>query len=307
MKLLGLYRSAYGLSNEDDVFHFLISNLRDSITYWDYFVNWSKVRGNVKGLELDLVLLNYLVGKDDIEAAFRYLLSEHPSVARLLPILLACREKNFKILTSYAGGELRYETFSFGVEVPASAESIERLCLFARETGLLKIFKDKIIQSVPDYVTGIEVGLDSNARKNRGGTAMENILETFVALACEKYDLEYLRDANSQVVRQKWGIDLQIDKSNRRFDFVIPTRTKLFLVETNFYGGGGSKLKSTAGEYRSLSAFAESHGYGFIWVTDGLGWTSTQRPLSEAFRELDFIFNLRMVTDGALEEVLLNG
>jgi type II restriction enzyme len=307
MKVLALYRTKYELSDEGEVFRFLLSSLTESITYWDYFVNWAKVRGNTKDLEIDLVLLNYLIGKEDVEAEFRYLLSRHPSVIRLLPILLASREKNFRILTSYTGGELKYETFSFVSKSYLSTEDIERLCQFARETGLLKIFKDKIIQSVPDYVTGIEVGLDSNGRKNRGGTAMEKILETFVALTCEKYDLEYLVNASSHRVKEAWGMTLDVDKSDRRFDFVIRRGDRLFLLETNYYGGGGSKLKATAGEYRSLFDFAASHGYQFVWVTDGPGWKSARLPLSEAFRELDHILNLKMVLDGALDEVLSHG
>ena len=171
-----------------------------------------------------------------------------------------------------------------------SSADIENYVRFAKETGLLEIFQKKIIKSVPDYVTGIEVGLDSNGRKNRGGTAMENIVESFIEVICSRHKLDYLTQADEKKVDQEWGQVLAIDKSKRKFDFAIRiNNSKLLLIETNYYGGTGSKLKATAGEYKSLFEFVQSHGNSFLWITDGLGWTSTKRPLKEAFEKLNYI------------------
>lgn len=306
MKSLNIYKNKYLLQDEDSIFNFLTTTLTDSIKYWDYFVNWNKVKKNVSDLEIDLNTLNYLVGKENIEEEFKKLITKSPSIVKLLPIILACRDKDFRILTSYSNGDLVYEDYHFNKFENLSKEDIDKINRFAKETGLLDIFQKKIIKSVPDYVTGIEVGLDSNGRKNRSGTAMEKIVESFLKLICEKHGFDYLPQADSSKVKLHWDIDLHVDRSDRKFDFVVRKENKIFLIETNFYGGGGSKLKATAGEYKSLFDFAKSHNYVFIWITDGFGWKSTLFPLREAFDKLNFILNLRMITDGVLDEILLN-
>jgi type II restriction enzyme len=150
---------------------------------------------------------------------------------------------------------------------------------------------------------GVEAGLDSNARKNRGGDAMENIVEVFVDDVCQKHRFEYLKEANADKIRKKWGYNVPVDKSSRRYDFAINNQKELFLIETNFYGGGGSKLKSTAGEYRNLFNVLNGQ-YKFIWITDGLGWRVTARPLRETFDNNDFVLNLSVLEKNILSFLL---
>lgn len=97
---------------------------------------------------------------------------------------------------------------------------------------------------------------------------------------------------------------LQVDRTDRQFDFAVKKDDTLYLIETNYYGGGGSKLKSTAGEYKALFDFLSRYNYKFIWITDGLGWKSTLKPLREAFDHLEYVLNLKMITSGVLEEIL---
>ena len=170
MKFLEVYKKLLACSTSSEVFNYLTSNLNDSITYWDYFVNWEKVNRNIKDLEVDLNTLNYLVGKERIEDEFKALIARQNSIIRLIPILLASRKLNFKILTDFASGKLRYESFSFELKQKLTAEEIDSACRFAKETKLLDLFQNKRLKRIPDYVLGIEVGLDSNGRKNRGGT-----------------------------------------------------------------------------------------------------------------------------------------
>lgn len=307
MKYSSIFKNRIDCKNEKDVFSFLIKNLNDSIRYWDYFVNWEKVRGNTQDLEIDLNVMNYLIGKDDIEKEFGYLLKKHPQILRLIPVLLACRENNFKILTNLTGRNLKYEDFSFKSKKELSDAEISKAVRFARETGLLKIFKDKTIKNVVDYTVGIEVGLDSNGRKNRGGTAMEKVVETYIKGICKMHDFRYMRQANFEKVRSEWGLKLSVDKSSRRFDFAVYNGKKLYLIEANYYGGGGSKLKATAGEYKSLYDFVSKDGHKFIWVTDGLGWKTTSRPLEETFNHIEYLLNLKMLTVGLLEDIITSG
>jgi type II restriction enzyme len=200
---------------------------------------------------------------------------------------------------------LNYEDYYFGATGWLLDNEIEKICRFAKETGLLQIVSNRDIKSIPDYVFGVEVGLDSNGRKNRSGKSMENIIDHLLMSICTKHSLEYLSQVNSSKVFQKWEIDLFVDKSDRRFDFAVNAPKGLYLIETNYYSDGGSKLKSTAGEYQSLSDFLSVHGHKFIWITDGLGWQKTQKPLRETFDHNDYVLNIKMVTQGILEDILI--
>ncbi|MBU3924661.1 type II restriction endonuclease [Patescibacteria group bacterium] len=101
-------------------------------------------------------------------------------------------------------------------------------------------------------------------------------------------------------IKREFDYDVPVDKSSRRYDFVIDNGKELFIFETNFYGGGGSKLKSTAGEYRNLfDVLAEKHK--FIWITDGFGWKKTARSLRETFDHNDYLFSLDMLEKGILD------
>jgi type II restriction enzyme len=173
------------------------------------------------------------------------------------------------------------------------------------KTGLGDLVKDKKIKNLVDYVTGVEVGLDSNGRKNRGGTMMENIVETFVKDTCVELRLEYLPQATANKIKEKWNIHVAVDKSSRQIDFAINNKGKLFFVECNFYGGGGSKLKSTATEYIEMNRYWNNQGIEFIWITDGAGWKSTLRPLREYFDKADYLLNLEMLKGKALERILI--
>jgi len=158
-------------------------------------------------------------------------------------------------------------------------------------------------QNLVDYMVGVEAGLDSNGRKNRGGHAMENIVEVFIKDICEKNNFRYLKEANADKIKREFGYDVPVDKSSRRYDFVIDNSKELFIIETNFYGCGGSKLKSTAGEYRNLADTLNGK-YKFFWITDGNGWKTTSKPLRETFDHNDYLFNLTMLEKGILEFLL---
>jgi len=305
MKNLKFYREKLKLETEDQIFDFLISNLKPSNRIWSYFVNWEKVFTNTKQIEIALNNLNYLIGKDDFDDEFKFLIKENPSIAKVIPALVVRDGGNtqkFKILVDYQNKKLIYEDYDFSKK-EISDEDIEKYLHFVKETGLKSLITNKKIKNLVDYMIGVEAGLDSNARKNRGGHAMENIVEAFIKDVCEKNNFRYLKEANSEKIKTKFGYDVPVDKSSRRYDFVIDNGKELFLVETNFYGGGGSKLKSTAGEYRNLFDVLNGQ-YKFIWITDGFGWKTTTKPLRETFNYNDYLFNLTMLEKGILEFLL---
>lgn len=302
MKYSKIFKEKIECNNSEEAFSFFMKNLKPTATKWDYFVNWARVFGNIKDIEIDLNTLNYLIGKEDIEKEFTLLLEKQPSIARLVPILVACREGKYEILVDYNEEEFQYKIFDF---TRSANLEISKVVEFAKSTCFLELLQNKRIKSVVDYVIGVEVGLDSNGRKNRGGKSMEAIVEFFVKGICQRNYLEYIREATAKNIKEKWSLELEVDKSSRRIDFAIKKDEKLFLIETNFYGGGGSKLKATAGEYKSMFDFWTKGGHEFIWITDGNGWKTTRLPLQETFEYIDYTLNLEMVSKGLLEDIIL--
>lgn len=293
------------VTSHEEYFSKLSKTFKNNITTWDYFVDWTKAISNVNQIELELNILNYLIGKPEevIKDELRKLLTKYPKVAQIIPVLVAFREQRTQLLTYYDSKEFIYKQFDFSSKDSLNDDDIENIVEFADKSGFLKLIIERKIKNIVDYVIGVEVGLDSNARKNRTGKLMENIVEIFIKDICTKYNLEYLKQANSKKIMKNWGIKVTVDKSARLIDFAVKTKTKLFLIETNFYSGGGSKLKSTAGEYKTMFDFWKNDGHQFIWITDGHGWKSSLKPLRETFGHIDYILNLQFVADGMLETI----
>ncbi len=279
-------------------FDHLVSTFRSSIKTWDYFVNWNKVFANSANFEIALNKLNYLLGKDDLRGEFYRLYESNPDIAKALPVLLAIRENNLEI---YNKTSKELESYNFSGE----GGDVNKYFEFLDKSGLIKLFQRDGIKNLVDYVIGVEVGLDSNGRKNRGGTLMEEIVGLFLEDFCKQNNLKYIPQASPSKIKLKWNFDIVVDKSERSFDFAIynPQSNKIKLFETNFYNSGGSKLKAVCGEFRSLYDELKRQNIEFIWITDGLGWHTAKRPLEETYNHNDYIFNLFMLEDGALNEL----
>lgn len=305
MKKIKFYEGKLNLNTTDEVFNYLISNLKPSIILWSYFVNWEKVFDNTKKIEIALNSLNYLIGKENFDDEFRFLLKENPDIIKAIPFLMVRdggNSKKYKILVDYSKKKLVYEDYDFS-KINITNEDIEKYLFFVKMTGLKALIVNRKIKNLVDYILGVEAGIDSNGRKNRAGHCMENIVEFFILDFCKKNKFRYLKEANAEKIKKELGYDVPVDKSSRRYDFVIDNGKEIFIIETNFYGGGGSKLKSTAGEYRNL--FDVLNGkYKFIWITDGYGWKTTSKPLRETFDHNDYIFNLAMLENGILENFI---
>jgi type II restriction enzyme len=290
------------LESDDILFTQITSSFKEKgILLWDYFVNWEKVHKNIKPIEKELNLLNVLIGKEDVEKEVYELIKEYPQVIKTFPFLIAFRDTKVSMLTDVT--EFLYKDYDFKHRV-ITDEDCKDLTAFFMQSGLGDLVKDKRVKNLVDYVTGVEVGLDSNGRKNRGGTMMENIVETFVKSACEELGLEYMSQANAKKIKAQWGIEIKVDKSSRNLDFAINKNGKLYFIECNFYGGGGSKLKSTATEYVKMNEYWNAQNITFIWVTDGAGWKSTLKPLREYFDKADYLLNLEMLKNRNLNNIL---
>lgn len=293
----------YGKLSEDNIFQEFLSTIQKSITPWNYFVDWEKVKEHIMGINTELNILNSLIGSKNIETDFVKLCTEYPNIKKALPLLIAIRKDKLKDLAILEDIDT-LATFDVKDLFGKDNNDYESLLKFFAESGLKDIFADRNIKNLVDYVTGVETGMDTNGRKNRTGIIMENLVEREIKKVCDKYGYEYNMQVTTKRIKSLWDIDVPTDKSARRFDFVIKTKKSVVLVEVNFYNGGGSKLKATAGEYMGLSEKLKDSGFKFIWITDGPGWNKEHTHLEEAFYKNDYIFNLSMLKKNILEEVL---
>ena len=291
------------MANRD--FNTWLSGFRDSIADYGYYIDFEKVHRNVDGIKVELNILNSLIGSKCIEVDFESLLRKYPEVLKCIPLLLAVRSNEI-YCQDENGGHLFQ--FDFGKYPPNSHAYYARYKYFMRQTGLFDLLENHIINNLVDYATGVETGLDSNGRKNRGGHLMEDLVESFIQKAGFSKDVNYYKEMYIHQITDKWNIDLSAisnqGKMEKRFDFVIKTSNMIYGIETNFYGSGGSKLNETARSYKTLSLETDTiDGFTFVWFTDGKGWTSAKNNLEETFDVMEHIYNIKDLEDGIISEV----
>lgn len=257
-------------------FKIFLSQLSETNATLDYFTDFKKIKGNVNKIAIKLNQLNYLIGKTDIKAAVKELYEENPKAFEVLDILIAIR-KNKNVKTFNNKGEI--------VMLDSYFTSPESICEYIEETGLGEIFRNKDVKNLVDYVFGIEVGLDTNARKNRGGENMSKAVSLFF----DKVKVFYKKEVSNTAFPEILSLGADV----KRFDFVIKTKKKTYLIETNFYNGGGSKLNETARSYSDVAPKINQYeSYEFVWITDGQGWLSAKNKLEEAYNIIPSMYNL---------------
>lgn len=263
-------------------FELFMSQLSETNATLGYWTDFEKVKGNVAGIEIKLNTLNYLLGKQDLRQAVRELWDNDPKVFDVLQILVACRKRDKKKVVN-AGAEF--------VLLESYLDTFDGVMEFLEGTGLSRIFQDRSVKSLVDYVFGVEVGLDTNARKNRSGDAMEDTVELII----KGSGLDYRKE----VCSSKWPeIARALGTDEKRFDFVIPTRSRTYLFEVNFYSSGGSKLNETARSFTEVGPRINAvDGFEFVWVTDGKGWESARNKLQEAYYTIPCVYNLTTLKD----------
>ena len=276
-----------------------LSGFRDSIADYGYYIDFEKVHRNVEGIKVELNILNSLIGSKNIEADFEVLLEKYPEILKCIPLLLAVRAN--EIYAIDGDGEFTYEFKKPNL-------SVEQYKVFMRKTGLFDLMANHILNNLVDYATGVETGLDSNGRKNRGGHLMENLVESFIQKAGFIKDETYFKEMYIHQITEKWDVDLSAlsnqGKMEKRFDFVIKTDNMIYGIETNFYGSGGSKLNETARSYKTLALETDTiDGFTFVWFTDGKGWTSARHNLEETFEIMEHIYNIDDMENGIIQEV----
>lgn len=286
-------------------FNVWLSGFRDSIADYGYYIDFEKVHRNVDNIKVELNILNSLIGSRSIETDFENLMRKYPEVLKCIPLLLAVRASEI-YCQDENGGHLFQ--FDFGKYPPNSHAHYERYKYFMRETGLFDLLENHIVNNLVDYATGVETGLDSNGRKNRGGHLMEDLVESFIRKAGFVKNKTYFKEMYIHQITEKWGLDLSAisnqGKMEKRFDFVVKTPNMIYGIETNFYGSGGSKLNETARSYKTLALETDTiDDFTFVWFTDGKGWTSARNNLEETFDVMEHIYNIKDLENGVITEV----
>lgn len=263
-------------------FEVFMSQLKDTNQTLGFFCDFDKISQNVRNIEISLNMLNYLIGKSDLEAAVNDIWQRDSSAFNVMDILIAVRDDGKKkVIDSLGECVLLKQLFT----------SPERVVEFLNETGLAELFRSNRIKDLVDYVFGIETGLDSNARKNRSGHIMEDTVQAIF----EDADIQF----GKEVYSSEYPLLAEVlGEDEKRFDFVIETPAKVYLIEVNFYSGGGSKLNEVARAYSDIAPKINSvEGYEFVWITDGIGWKSAKNKLQEAYSIIPSIYNLTDITE----------
>lgn len=282
------------MANRD--FDTWLSKFRPSISSYDYYIDFEKVIRNVDEIKIELNILNSLIGSKNIEEDFERIVTKYPETLKCVPLLLAVR--GCEIYAQDEDGAYLYNFKNMNYEV-------EQYKVFMRKTGLFDMLANHLVNNLVDYALGIETGLDSNGRKNRGGHQMEDLVEKYIVAAGFVKDETYYKEMYLVDIEKRWNIDLSAlsnaGKVAKRFDFVIRTDNMIYAIETNFYASGGSKLNETARSYKMLSQEADTiDGFTFVWFTDGIGWKSARGNLRETFEVMEHVYNIDDMENGVI-------
>lgn len=274
-----------------------LGKFKQSISDYTYYVDFNKIYSNVEKVKVELNILNSLIGSKNIEEDFKNIIFKYQNTLECIPLLLAIRSNEIYV---------KDEENEFIFDFKKVSYSIPDYVRFMRESGLFDLLENHIINNLIDYALGIEVGLDSNARKNRGGHLMENLVEGYIKKAGYVKNETYFKEIYLNEIEDRWDLDLSAmsgnNTSTKRFDFVIKTNNQVYLIETNFYSSSGSKLNETARSYKMLAEEAKKvEGVTFVWFTDGLGWLDAKKNLEETFNVLDTIYNIDDLDNGIIK------
>ena len=280
-------------------FHTWLTTFRDNISDYSYYVDFKKVYANVEKIKIELNILNSLIGSKSIQNDFKNLVVKYPEILKCIPILLAVRLHEVYAIDTE--GEFKYNFKNPNY-------SIDQYCVFMQKTGLFELLGQNIINNLVDYVTGVETGLDSNGRKNRGGKNMENLLESYIQKAGFLKGSTYFKEIEIATLENKFNVDLSAISNNgetvKRFDFAIYNNKTVYGIETNFYTSGGSKLNEVARSYKNIAMESKNiQIFEFVWITDGKGWHTAKKNLMETFGAMEHLYNIQDLENGILQNV----
>ena len=278
-----------------------LSKFKASISDYNYYIDFDKVHGNIEAIKIELNILNSLIGSKDIENDFEQLIVKYPETLRCIPLLLAVREREIYAIDGDGEFVYNFKKANYG---------IEQYKIFMRKTGLFDLLENHILSNLVDYATGVETGLDSNGRKNRGGHLMENLVESYLQKAGFIKDKTYFKEIKVSEIEKRWGLKLYAisnqGKTVKKFDFAVKTENMVYGIETNFYSSAGSKLNETARSYKTIAMESKDiDGFAFVWFTDGKGWNSAKNNLQETYEVMEHIYNIDDMENDIMSKVFV--
>ena len=287
-------------------FNAWLASFRDSIADYGYYIDFEKVHRNVDEIKIELNILNSLIGSKNIKEDFKTLIKKYPEVLKCIPLLLAVRANEIYCQDENGGHLYQFDFNKYSLN---SNTQYAQYAYFMEHTGLFDLLENHIINNLVDYATGVETGLDSNGRKNRGGHLMENLVEEYIQKAGFIKNKTYFKEMKIKDIEKKFHLDLSAisnkGKTVKRFDFVIKAENTIYGIETNFYASSGSKLNETARSYKQISQEAqEIDNFVFVWFTDGNGWLDARHNLEETFDVMEHIYNIKDLEAGIISEVI---
>jgi type II restriction enzyme len=302
MANLNFYNKYLQLATIDEICEKLCSTLIETNYTYDYFVNWEKVIKNRDFYKYEIALLKSLKNSNNPTDDFRKLIMKYPEVIKVIPILIACREGILKVL-DLIDTDLNYHVFNFSKSTFNNTE-IDAITQFTCNTGLLNILCT--MDSATDYLLGVEVGLDTNARKNRSGSFLEQLVtETLSELSQGNKNLIIIEQKSFHYVEDSYGIRIPIELRDRKFDYAVINNGKATNIEVNFYSGTGSKPSEIVSSYSERNRVLNLAGWKFVWLTDGQGWNKMKRPLYVGVSNIDYVINSYLLRKGLLKPIIL--
>jgi type II restriction enzyme len=303
MANIDFYRKHLNLSTVDGICKILGDTLIETNYTYDFFVNWAKVTQNRDVFKYEVALLKSLKNSRNPIADFMALLKKYPEVIKVVPILLACRDGFIKVLNSIDAG-FQYKDFNFS-QRNYSTKEINEVVQFTKNTGLLDMLCK--MDSATDYLLGVEVGLDTNARKNRSGLFLEKLVtETLKDLSTRNSSLVFISQKSFGYVKDTYNVKIPSTLKDRKFDYVVINKNKATNIEVNFYSGTGSKPSEIISSYINRGEVLSSAGWKFVWLTDGMGWKKMRNPLHVGVDNIDYVLNSYLLRKGLLEKIILS-
>lgn len=278
-----------------------LNTMTDSVASWTYYTDFEKVYENVNDIKIPLCLLNSLIGSKNIKQDFLELYNEYPEVLRAVPIIIAKRLKDIVVVKD--------PEKDFYFDFRKHDYTPEEYSLFMEKTGIYDLLEHHLVASLLDYVTGVEVGMDTNGRKNRTGHSMEAIVQQYLEQEGYVMGETMFKEIYQNEIEERFNVDLSAitneGTTQKRFDYVIKCNTTIYLIEVNFYATGGSKLNETARSYKMITEETKNiPNVEFMWFTDGKGWHKAKNNLRETFEVLLNLYNINDLSNGVLKNII---
>lgn len=300
MKELQSYKKYIKTDKLDEIITKFQDTLLESNMTFSYFCDWAKIKRNVEKYQYEINILNYLTGATDAKTKLKEILKKNPNVPKVIPLIIAVRDMDIAVIKDPEKPLETLTRYDFK-KSPLTDVDISNVIAFCEKSGILALFSNVKIKNLRDYLLGVETGLDTNARKNRSGMAMETLISPMLN---KTKNITIYTQKTFGKLADDIGVSVHDGLKARKFDYVIKTAKNWYNIEVNFYSGQGSKPQEIVDSYINRNNELKQSGWQFIWITDGMGWKSGSSQLKKAFREMDHVLNISFAKSGILQDIL---